>query len=335
MRSVMRLVHRPVVRSIREHVDRGIDNIRELHGALQLAIQLEFATIPPYLCAQWSVRRDPDRVEGVLHRIVNDEMTHLALAGNVLAATGGLPRLAYAGFVPTYPLHALPGGISQPFPIDLTPLTHDQVAVFMQIEHPEFPRPAVYESRGIAPPASIGDFYNTIIAGLKKLEPDIVHAPQVPVKNMPPVRSIDGAIRALESIKEEGEGLEDSPIDPTSDRTTAAHYFAFKEIYLGKRLMKDDTGWHFSGPPVQMPEVYRFADSVLASAEKKEFSRTLSQLLLAIESCWERGGELDVASMFELQITGVALIRRGVRPEFAWDASTINQGCNIFARSRP
>ena len=61
-------------------------------------MQLEFATIPPYLCAQWSVKSDPDRVEGVLHKIVSQEMYHFALAGNLLSAIGRPARDRQSGF---------------------------------------------------------------------------------------------------------------------------------------------------------------------------------------------------------------------------------------------
>ena len=61
------------MKMIKEYVEAGISSVGELEGALQLAMQLEFATIPPYLCAQWSTKDDPDRVEGVLHKIVSQE----------------------------------------------------------------------------------------------------------------------------------------------------------------------------------------------------------------------------------------------------------------------
>jgi hypothetical protein len=58
------------MKTIKQYVESGISTLDELKHSLQIAMRLEFATIPPYLCAQWSIRRDPDRVEGVLHRVV-------------------------------------------------------------------------------------------------------------------------------------------------------------------------------------------------------------------------------------------------------------------------
>lgn len=47
----------PRMKTIREYVEAGVLPLDDLKGALQLAMRLEFATIPPYLCAQWSVDR--------------------------------------------------------------------------------------------------------------------------------------------------------------------------------------------------------------------------------------------------------------------------------------
>ncbi|WP_233507042.1 ferritin-like protein [Spongiactinospora gelatinilytica] len=40
------------MKTIREYVDTAILSSEDLKGALQLAMRLEFATIPPYLCAE-------------------------------------------------------------------------------------------------------------------------------------------------------------------------------------------------------------------------------------------------------------------------------------------
>lgn len=53
-------------------------------------MQLEFASIPPYLCAQWWINNDSDGVGEMIKEIVVLEMFHFALAG---AFTQGLHRL--------------------------------------------------------------------------------------------------------------------------------------------------------------------------------------------------------------------------------------------------
>jgi len=57
-------------RTIRETVEVGINTLAELQGSLLTAIQVEFSTIPPYLCAQWSINSnnngDPSDVNGMV-----------------------------------------------------------------------------------------------------------------------------------------------------------------------------------------------------------------------------------------------------------------------------
>ncbi|MFB4273339.1 ferritin-like protein [Nonomuraea sp. GTA35] len=306
----------PRVKALREYVEARILCLDDLKGALQLAMQLEFATIPPYLCAQWSVKRDPDRTEGVVHKVVSQEMYHFALAGNLLTAIGGTPSVTYPGFLPDYPVHELPGGIPQPMAVDLKPLVKDQLAVFMQIEHPDFP-PVDRMER--LPPPTIGAFYDTIIETFRETCPDIypdAHAVSVPFA--PPIRTVADAIETIDRIKSEGEGVPDSPDSPTGERTSHAHYYLFKELYVGKRLIKVDGRWSFDGAPVTLPEVFHFQHSTAEPGLSLKFRKILTRLLADLESCWTSGVEPNVPAMFELKIAGQDLIKRGICPEFAW-----------------
>ncbi|MBR0882014.1 hypothetical protein ABIF65_008564 [Bradyrhizobium japonicum] len=119
------------MKTIAQFVEDRITTLSDLKDALQTAMQLEFSTIPPYLCAQWSINSDPGGVGGMIEDIVVQEMYHFALAGNMLTAIGGVPSIANAAFIPSYPTNVLPGGILQKLPVDLKPLTPDQVQVFM------------------------------------------------------------------------------------------------------------------------------------------------------------------------------------------------------------
>lgn len=72
---------------------RHPQDIKGLKDALQTAIQLEFSTIPLYLCAAWSIMdtANPDR--HTILGIVKDEMLHMGLACNMLSAIGGTPDI--------------------------------------------------------------------------------------------------------------------------------------------------------------------------------------------------------------------------------------------------
>lgn len=116
----------------------AIDDLANLRRMLQLAIELEHATIPPYLCALFSIK--PGRnaeVARLIRGVVTEEMLHMALACNLLNAVGGAPEVAKPAFVPRYPGH-LPGGIRPDLTVTLRRCSKDQIRdVFMAIEEPE------------------------------------------------------------------------------------------------------------------------------------------------------------------------------------------------------
>ncbi len=306
--------------SIARFVQQGINTLDELKQALQLAMQLEFATLPPYLCAEWSINgdgdNDPDNVAATINGIAEQEMFHFALAGNILAAIGGVPSIANADFVPRYPTNVLPGGIAQKLPVDLKPLSPDQLDVFLQIEYPQFPPVALALAQG---PATIGAFYDTISLGLNSANPAIApDAQQVNFGEVVSITSVAGAQTAISLIKGEGEGTEGSPDEPPPDSTAIAHYYAFKEIRTGHKLVNELGKWSFSGAPVRFPKVFEFEPAPNGSNASADFNQTLSQLLTELQTCWTSGAFPDLGKMGDLQTKGTGLIKQGIRPEFLW-----------------
>ncbi|MFI0420045.1 ferritin-like protein [Spongiactinospora sp. 9N601] len=307
------------MKTIREYVETGILSAEDLKGALQLAMRLEFATIPPYLCAEWSVKDFSHHARRALHRIVVQEMYHFALAGNLLTAVGGTPSLAHSDFLPVYPADELPGGIPQELPVGIRPLVKDQLAVFMQIEHPDFPPVGRLVEQ---PPPTIGAFYDSIQMTFQTSPPEIdpdAHAVRVP--HARPIRTVADAIEAIDRIKIEGEGVPDSPTAPTGGSTSHAHYYLFKELYVQRRLIKVDGQWSYSGESITLPEVHHFEPSTAEPNPSLGFRRVLTRLLMELESCWTTGADVNdaaMSTMFELQSAGEALIERGIRPEFVW-----------------
>src|SRR5438445_6847693 len=65
-----------------------------LQEHLQWAIELEHSTIPPYLCALYSIEAGHNaEAAEVLSSVMVEEMLHLTLADNLVNAVGGRPRL--------------------------------------------------------------------------------------------------------------------------------------------------------------------------------------------------------------------------------------------------
>ncbi|MDB6056491.1 MAG: hypothetical protein JWO95_335, partial [Verrucomicrobiales bacterium] len=115
-----------------------IQKREDLQKYLQVAMQLEHATIPPYLTALYSINPEPENRNGacsdIIRAVVVEEMLHLTLAANLLNAIGGAPDLNAPGFVPKYPAY-LPDG-EKDFRVALQRFSKKAVETFLQIERP-------------------------------------------------------------------------------------------------------------------------------------------------------------------------------------------------------
>jgi hypothetical protein len=309
------------MKTITQFVRQGIENPSELQDALQTAMQLEFSTLPPYLCAEWSISGDdPDAVANLIRDIVIQEMFHFALAGNMLSAIGGTPKIANPQFLPTYPTNTLPGGIHQDLAVDLRPLSKEQLQVFMQIETPEFPPVEVAALE--AEPATIGEFYTTVSNAFATLNPTIDPNARFVKKGSEvfQIKSIQDAQNAIERIKSEGEGAPGNPDQPANPGQLA-HFYVFKEILLGNFLSFDPAiGKLVPVPnkPLHFPSVFPFERSTAKPNPSGPFNKLLAQLLADLEACWTSGGTLGTArgDMFQLADAGQNLIKQGICPEF-------------------
>src|SRR5438128_1589636 len=108
----------------------SIETLDLLREHLQWAIELEHATLPPYLCALYSLdpQRNPDPV-AVLSGVFVEEMLHLALAANILNAVGGQPQLDSPVLLPPYP-RRMPHG-DKALELSLAPFGEDALKTFL------------------------------------------------------------------------------------------------------------------------------------------------------------------------------------------------------------
>lgn len=229
-------------------------------------MQIEHATVPPYLMALYSLHpgSNPD-ASHILRVVVVEEMLHLTLSANVLNAVGGKPDLTQRDFVPHFPTF-LPTGETD-FTVDLGPFSRDTVATFLRIERPgsapnEESR-LVQRSRsdisllGICPSDtqlqyySIGEFYGEIARGLTYLHDK--HDKELfigdPRKQITPeyyysgggnaiaVTDMASAQEAIRLIMEQGEGLGGGIYDHEGE---LAHYFRFNQLMEGRYYQEGD-----------------------------------------------------------------------------------------------
>jgi Ferritin-like len=224
----------------------AITDLQSLQTALQNAIELEHATIPPYLTAYYTLRgTSPGGMAArqILHSIVVEEMLHMHLACNILNAIGGAPLINTVNFIPKYP-GPLPMGIGGAHGLEVGIKRYSKATVhdtFMEIEEPENPihipiKPFVADA--IAPSfETIGAFYAAIGKEITKQGNGIFTGDpgrQVPGATI--VKDVPTALEAIATIVKQGEG---TPTSPADSPTEYAHYYRFEELFNGMRIVVD------------------------------------------------------------------------------------------------
>jgi hypothetical protein len=292
-----------------------------LKQALQLAAQLELATLPPYLTARWTVKATgADPVARSIREIRGEEMLHLGLVCNMLVAIGGTPVLT-GDAVPIYP-GPLPGGVRPGLEVALRKLDEAQLDTFMQIEYPQGGPIAGLEAATTF--NTIGEFYAAIWNAFETLNPPLsLDRQREGPLDLRTVGTLSEVKAAIDQICLQGEGTDGSPEQQAGD---LAHYYRFAEVRRGRRAVRDpDTGqWGFTGDPVPMPEVWPMADIPAGGWQRPDvpddtvwtaitdFDAAYSEMLRLLENAWGDGGDdaliSAVAAMIQMGTLGRGLV---------------------------
>ena len=180
---------------------------------------MEISTIPPYLCALYSIQDRGTAAAALVRSVVIEEMLHAATVSNLMNAIGGHPSLGpehvplYPGYIP----HHAAGG---PF-VQLQALSPALArTVFMTIEQPETPHSPAEGNRF----ETIGQFYRAIEEGFENCGPTVFEHDTGHQRadtyfgggggELMTVDNLGSAKRAIREITEQGEGAE-HPRPPT------------------------------------------------------------------------------------------------------------------------
>jgi hypothetical protein len=287
-------------------------DIKALHRALQFAVSLEHFTIPPYLCALYSIQKgsNPEAAR-IIQTVVVEEMLHMTLAANILNAVGGRPRIGAREPAPVYPAAMPHSAIG--FQVNLLRFSKEAVNTFLRIE-----RPAV----STKPPktgkfSSIGEFYFAIRRALRQLDCEARKTnpkgqgiftgtqKQVTRKTNDPyydgggtlygVCSLHDAEQALDEIVGQGEGVDGSIEDGDGasfgNGIEYAHYFRFNEIFHERRYHPEDkpadapsgdplaVDWNAVYNMVPNPKMSMFNKQPGLRGKMREFNRMYTKLL--------------------------------------------------------
>lgn len=305
------------------------ESVSDVQNLVQGAINLEFATLPPYLYAKLSVL--PDTNAAALSRldtIVGQEMIHMCLACNIMNAIGGTPAIN----PPRYP-GPLPGDVNAELVVHLLPFSEPAMAQGMAIEQPAEP---IVPMRALAADGSItiGEYYQRLDAELAKLPASAWTANRNQVSDAQffqgqlfAVNDYADAHRAISDIVSEGEGTPVSPDNPGSPldfQEELAHYYRFWEIQKNQVLTKADGGtgyrwgaplgvdWAAVYPAIADPQSHDFShDPPAAQQAQAACNAAFTAMVDALAGAFSGSvGGLGVAvrAMFELRMAAIAAL---------------------------
>ena len=303
---------------------KRIQTIDDAVALLQMAIGIEFATLPPYLYALYSITPGSNAAAAQrIRSVAMQEMAHMCLACNILNALGTNPVLK----APTYP-GPLPGDIGangNPISVHLYPFSKQAMAQAMAIEEPESgPINIPHALAAGAEPKfmTIGQFYHyldhflsTQSASKWSKARNQIDDSQFLQGEVFAVNGYDDAHRAIDRIVSEGEGTKKDPLDFANE---VAHYYRFAEVFNDQVLTKANNpvgfawqgtlgvDWHAVYPAIADPGSHDFTHEPPAARAAQDqcddaFTRLVQELRRAVAG---QVGHMRnaVRAMFDLRI---------------------------------
>nr|CAG8466834.1 12191_t:CDS:10 [Entrophospora candida] len=273
--------------------------IDDLYDLLQIALQIELTTIPPYLYALYSIKpgEDPhdmcitsNHVIKLIRQVAAEEMLHVSLVANLIVAIGDSEVM-----------------------VNLSKADETNIKTFINIEKPDellkkHSKPVFHKLMKLhtSPLAgnvvgdevsvdSIGKLYDVIERCFEKLTGEIKYkttfqleagmgyAPSTGTGNdgIIVIKDLVAAKKAIELIKVQGEGSQ------TEDE--ASHYQKFQcclEL-IKKSCEKDYQLW----PVADNPNSSTYNDKPDIQRVATAFDASYSYLMLLLENVWKIGGQ--------------------------------------------
>ncbi|MGW5659929.1 ferritin-like protein [Streptomyces sp. NPDC003758] len=291
-----------------------------IRGALQTAIALEHSTMPLYCAAMYSLEVQNYPSYNTIRSVLMEEMVHMAIAANMVAALGGSP--AIKGLKPTYPgSGGLPGAVAPDLRPRLAKLSGAALESFMRLEAPLFVLNT--RQRGASYP-TIGAFYDAIRNAIKRNAAAVERS----VRLGGPANQVGGNLgyltfdrddpdpvasflHALDIITEQGEGGGEGTVETAAEtfQKEGSHYARFAELRYGRRYQpldavpfsRETEREFFTGEEIVWPVVINTLavpadgyEAVLAldprgpevRKELESFDDAYTQMMLALDTTW-------------------------------------------------
>ncbi|GJJ10926.1 hypothetical protein Clacol_005155 [Clathrus columnatus] len=289
--------------------DLGGIKLPELKTHLQAAILLELKTLPPYLYAAYSIKA-PGPAKWSILNVAQQEMLHLALAGNILCAIGGEPKLYSlsppgSGNPPEFPSYP-DKMFYQETPLDLRGATKPNIRTFLELERPSILKDIDRVAEALDAYGSIGTFYWAIGEALKfnsnRIGDQALFSGDKKKQlqygdgswyndEMVVVEDLNSALKALGIILDQGEGSQRQPpirgtgsLDPPPPFAVRSHFEIFEDLYKGppldcyEVLENPKTKTFETGNQTNIHKVLLLGDAAFC------------YLLQTVETLWRTGG---------------------------------------------
>jgi hypothetical protein len=288
--------------------------------SLQSAIELEFSTLPLYLASMFSLEVQNYTAYNTIRSVVMEEMVHMAIAANILAALGGTPAIQRIQV--NYPTKGLPGGAEPDLEIGLAAYSRNQLKNFMRIETPAF---LLAQMNLPEEYPTISAFYYGIKTAIEKNADAVTEAVKKGgTSNQvgdnigfstfafdPKVDVVGMLCAGIDEIMEQGEGASmENLITSSKFETEESHYAKFAELYYGAqyqkpakidRITKKNEAQFFKGLPITPPEVVNTLavpadgyakllaedpNGVAATVALAAFDTAFSTMLSTLDTVW-------------------------------------------------
>lgn len=250
---------------IAQLIYQPISDLDTLRKAAQLAVKVEFTTIPAYLTGLYSISDRSSNAYQALRSVVIEEMFHVNQAANILVAIGGAPVFTGA-MVPTYPSYLPSASTSASSPLPYVVLAPATRAVFQNV-YMAIETPAPWD----APPEganyqTIGQLYKALWDGIENcvalFGESAVFKPQAGAEQRSDiylgkfggkvieVTDLASAQLAIQQIVAQGEGA----VSDSHPLVAAQPYGAYE--HYGMRT--DGTYGPILGTPYELSHYYKF-----------------------------------------------------------------------------
>jgi hypothetical protein len=287
--------------------------------ALQSTIELEYATLPVYLSAMFSLEVQNYTVYNTIRSVAMEEMVHMAIAANMLAALGGSPQIKNIQIA--FPVTGLPGGAEPDLRVGLAQYSKPQLESFLRIETPqsllrghrdeEYPTIArLYKSIRDAIVANADAVRAAVQAGgpANQVGDDIGFTT---ITYQPEVDPVDTLCAAVDEILEQGEGASaGSLITTTAFESEESHYAKFAQLYYGAHyqdpvppveLSPATEALYFKGRAIGWPEVVNTLavptddyakllaldpNAAAVTKDLEAFDNAFSSILSSLDGAW-------------------------------------------------